>query len=185
MDSSGDGAGGPQAVTPAYLLRSATAADAPRISEIYAPYVRDTTASFEIEPPPAEEMLGRVESGARDYPWLVAVSDSGVIGYAYAGEFRKRAAYRWSAEVSVYVEIGRRSRGAGRALMTRLLDELRAGDFANAFAGITLPNAASVRLFESLGFEPVGVFRRAGYKFGAWHDVGWWQLALNRTARAP
>ena len=123
-------------------------------------------------------MLGRIEASAGTYPWLVAEGDSAVIGYAYAGEFRQRAAYRWSAEVSVYIDMHHRAKGAGRALMTRLLEELRAGDFANALAGVTLPNTASERLFESLGFLPVGVFRSAGYKFGIWHDVGWWQLAL-------
>jgi len=165
-------------MTTTLTIRSATGADAARIAEIYGHYVRETPASFEIDPPRAQEMLGRIEAGTGTYPWLVAEEDSAVVGYAYGGEFRKRAAYRWSAEVSVYIDAEHRARGAGRALMSRLLDQLRAGDFANAFAGVTLPNPASVRLFESLGFEPIGVFRNAGYKFGAWHDVGWWQLPL-------
>jgi phosphinothricin acetyltransferase len=163
---------------PTYTIRSATGADAARIAEIYEPYVTNTPASFEIDPPRMQEMLGRIEAGAGTYPWLVAQADSAVVGYAYAGEFRKRAAYRWSAEVSVYVDMHHRARGAGRALTTRLLDELRAGEFANAFAGVALPNPASVRLFESLGFQPIGVFRNVGYKFGVWHDVAWWQLPL-------
>jgi L-amino acid N-acyltransferase YncA len=178
MDASLDETGRSEAMTSTYSIRSATGADASRIAEIYAPYVRDTPASFEIDPPRTQEMLGRIGAGARTYPWLVAEDGAAVVGYAYGGEFRRRAAYRWSAEVSVYIDMNRRSRGAGRALMNRLLDELRAGDFANAFAGVTLPNPASVRLFESLGFEPIGVFRNVGYKFGAWHDVGWWQLPL-------
>ena len=165
-------------MTPTVTIRSATGADAARIVEIYAPYVRQTPASFEIDPPEKQEMLGRIETGAGTYPWLVAQDDSTVIGYAYAGEFRKRAAYRWSAEVSVYVDMHHRARGAGRALMMRLLEELRAGDFANAFAGVTLPNPASERLVESIGFRPIGVFRNVGYKFGVWLDVAWWQLPL-------
>ena len=169
-------------MTPTYTIRSATGADAARIAEIYEPYVRDTPASFELDPPRMQEIMGRIEASAGTYPWLVAQDDTALIGYAYAGEFRRRAAYRWSAEVSVYVDKRTRGRGAGRALMTRLLDELRAGDFANAFAGVTLPNPSSVRLFESLGFQPVGVFRNAGYKFGTWHDVGWWQLPLREVS---
>jgi phosphinothricin acetyltransferase len=165
-------------MTTAYTIRSATGADAERIAQIYEPYVRDTPASFEVDPPRPQEMLGRIEGAAGRYPWLVAEKDSAVIGYAYAGEFRTRAAYRWSAEVSAYIDREHRARGAGRALMNRLLDDLRAGDFASALAGITLPNPASVRLFESLGFAPIGVFRYVGYKFGRWHDVGWWQLPL-------
>lgn len=167
-----------ETMTAAFTIRSATGGDAERIAQIYEPYVRDTPASFELEPPRAEEMLGRIAAGAGTYPWLVAEKDSTVVGYAYAGQFRSRAAYRWSAEVSAYIATEHRARGAGRALMNQLLDELRAADFANAFAGVTLPNPGSVRLFESLSFEPVGVFRNVGYKFGRWHDVGWWQLPL-------
>lgn len=162
----------------AYSIRPATGGDAGRIAQIYEPYVRETPASFEFDPPGAEEMLGRIEAGAGPYPWFVAEADSTVIGYAYAGQFRARAAYRWSTEVSVYIDKEHQGRGVGRALMVRLLDELRTKGFANAFAGTTLPNSASVRLFESMGFEPIGVFRNAGFKFGRWHDVGWWQLPL-------
>jgi len=169
-------------MTSGYSIRSATRADAPQIAEIYATYVRETPASFEIDPPTADEMMARLEAGTGSYPWLVAEEGKTLIAYAYGSAFRTRPAYRWSVEVSVYVHKERRGGGVGRAVMSRLLDELRERGFANAFAGTTLPNPASVRLFESLGFEPIGVFRNVGYKFEAWHDVGWWQLPLREFA---
>jgi phosphinothricin acetyltransferase len=111
-------------------------------------------------------------------PWLVAERDGGVTGYAYASPHRARAAYRWGADVSVYLDERERGRGSGRALYGALLPVLRDLGYTGAYAGITLPNPASVALHESMGFSLVGVYRRVGYKLGGWHDVGWWQLVL-------
>lgn len=155
------------------------------VSEIYAPLVRDSATSFELKPPTIADMWRRIQSCLLHAPWLVCERGGRVLGYAYAGRFRERPAYRWTVETSVYVREGARGRGLGRALYAALLAAVRAQGFYNAYAGITLPNAASVRLHEALGFEPVGVYRRAGFKFGAWHDVGWWQLALRPPDADP
>ena len=161
------------------LIRGARPDDAEVIHAIYAPVVRDTTISFELEPPTVEEMRGRIVSTTRGLPWLVGADAAGaVIGYVYAGKHRERAAYQWSVEVSVYVDAGHRGRGVGKALYGRLFEVLTAAGYCQAFAGIALPNAGSVALHESVGFTPIGVYRNVGFKRGRWHDVGWWQRAL-------
>lgn len=159
-------------------LRLATPSDAPAIQSIYAPIVETTTISFEVEPPTEEEMARRIRTTLATHPWLVAEIEGSVAGYAYAGLHRSRTAYQWSTEVSVYVHAAFRRRGVARALYSTLLDVLRLMGYVSVYAGITLPNAASVRAHEAVGFEPVGVYGRAGFKAGAWHDVGWWQLHL-------
>lgn len=167
-------------------IRVATPADAGAFLEIYAPVVRDTPISFEIEPPSASELAERVRATLVDRPWLVLEGEEGAVGgYAYATAFRSRPAYRWCAEVSVYVRESHRGRGVGEALYRALLDALGAQGFRSAVAAVTLPNPASVALHERLGFEAVGVFRRVGYKFGRWHDVGWWQRSLGHGEEPP
>jgi L-amino acid N-acyltransferase YncA len=157
-------------------VREATEHDAAACAAIYAPYVTDSCVSFELEPPAEAGMAERI---AAAYDWLVLEDDSGrVVGYAYAGLFAPRAAYRWATEVSVYLERGFERRGGGRALYESLLPRLAARGFRMAIAGMTLPNDASVGLHRALGFEPVGTYRRIGYKFGAWHDVAWTQFEL-------
>ncbi|WP_435177238.1 GNAT family N-acetyltransferase [Halorussus sp. AFM4] len=108
-----------------------------------------------------------------------------IAGYAYAGRHRKRDGYRWSVDVSVYVAERHRRKGVARGLYQSLFEVLRLQGFHNAYAGIALPNEASVGLHESLGFEPVGVYESVGYKRGAWRDVGWWQLALRDRSERP
>lgn len=166
-------------------IRVANPADAKAVAELYAPYVTDTPISFETDPPGADEMASRIEKTLRTHPWLVLVSDGRILGYAYAGPFRTRAAYRWSCEVSAYVGGGARRKGVGRALYTRLIHTLRRQNVAAAFAGITLPNPASVGFHESVGFAPIGIYPRAGFKFGTWYDVGWWGLTLAELGPAP
>jgi L-amino acid N-acyltransferase YncA len=168
------------------LIRPADPArDAPACAEIYAPFVAGSAVSFEERPPDAAELGDRMRATMRRYPWLVAEHDETLVGYAYATRHRERAAYRWACETSVYVHAAHRRAGVGGALYRELLDRLRRQGMALAIAGITLPNAASVALHESLGFEPVGVYRRVGYKAGAWRDVGWWQLALQHPPPDP
>ena len=166
-------------------VRLARAADAEAVQAIYAPEVIETPITFEIEPPSVAEMRQRIEDTMQVHPWLVYDRDGAAIGYAYATTHRSRAAYRWSVDVSVYVHRQARGIGVGRALYAELLRLLRLQGFANAYAGITLPNAGSVALHESMGFKPVGVYRGVGFKLGAWHDVGWWELALQPRAAAP
>jgi phosphinothricin acetyltransferase len=163
----------------------ASAADADAIAAIYTPYVRDTVISFEVDPPTAADMRQRIDALTATYPWLVCAAGGAVVGYAYASRHSERAAYQWSADVSVYVRADQHRRGIGRALYTALLRIVTAQGFYNAYAGITLPNASSVGLHEALGFTPVGAYRGVGYKLGAWHDVGWWELALQPRGTAP
>ncbi len=168
-------------------LRSATPADAAACLAVYAPYVEHTTVSFEEHPPSLAEMESRIESGLRTHAWVVLEEDEPggrrVVGYAYAGPYKARPAYRWSCEVSVYVEQGRRRTGAGRLLYRALFDRLVERGFVVAVAGMTLPNPASAGLHRSLGFEDVGTWRGIGYKAGAWHDVHWMQRTLAGTSR--
>jgi len=166
-------------------IRLATSDDAGWIADIYAPYVRDTVISFEMEPPAADEMARRIEATLEVYPWLVAAEAGQPLGYAYASQHRTRAAYRWSCDVSVYVAPQAQRKGVGMQLYVRLLDMLAGQGFRNAFAGIALPNTASVGLHERLGFMHLGTYRDVGYKLGAWHDVGWWQKILSDTPGVP
>ena len=159
-------------------IRSVELSDAGEILEIYAPFVTDSATSFELVPPDLGEMERRIEAGRDRYPWLVFERDRHVLGYAYASAHRTRAAYQWSVEVSVYVHSRARRSGVGRALYTALFDFLRRQGYVNAYAGITLPNAASMKLHESFGFVLVGVFQRIGFKFDRWHDVAWLHLRL-------
>ncbi|HET8951047.1 MAG TPA: arsinothricin resistance N-acetyltransferase ArsN1 family B, partial [Solirubrobacteraceae bacterium] len=154
------------------------AADAAACAAIYAPNVTAGVASFEEEPPDAAEMQRRIEETSARYPWLVAERDGAVAGYAYGTVHRTRRAYRWVVEVTVYVDQARRRSGVGRGLYEVLLPLLARQRLQVAVAGITLPNDASVALHEAVGFQPVGIYRDFGFKFGAWHDVGWWQARL-------
>lgn len=171
--------------TDAFSLRVAEAGDAVAIAAIYAPIVRDTAISFETEPPTPEAMAARIEATLPTHPWLVAVRDGAVVGYAYGSEHASRAAYRWSANVSAYLDETARGQGVGRRLYGALLPMLRAQGFRSAFAGIALPNAASVGLHEAVGFAPLGVYREVGFKHGQWRDVGYWGLSLAEGEGVP
>ncbi|HEY3643989.1 MAG TPA: arsinothricin resistance N-acetyltransferase ArsN1 family B [Gammaproteobacteria bacterium] len=165
-------------------IRLATLEDAPAITTIYRPYVEDSIVSFELEAPTEATMRERMGKVQAKLPWLVCEQDGAVAGYAYASSHHDRAAYQWSVDVSVYLRQGQQRRGFGRALYTELFALLVQQGYYTAYAGISLPNAASVGLHESFGFEPVGVYRNAGFKSGAWHDVGWWQRPL-RNYQVP
>lgn len=167
------------------IIRTACQKDAATCAAIYSPIVRETAISFELEPPNEQEMLARITKSFPMFPWLVCELDGIVVGYAYARQFRDRPAYQWSVEVSVYVAAEARGKGVGRALYVALFEILQRQRFINVIAGITLPNDASVRLHESMGFQPIGVFQKIGYKFGAWHDVGFWRLTLGEHSRDP
>ena len=160
-------------------VRDARMEDAAAIAAIYAPFVERTTVSFEELAPSAEEMAGRIESIRATHPWLVAERDGSVAGFAYACPHRARAAYRFSADVSVYVGEGARGRGVGRTLYARLLGRLALQGCHRAYAGIALPNEASVSLHRAMGFEHLGTYREVGFKLGRWHDVAWWERGLD------
>lgn len=172
------------------LVRDADATrDAAACAAIYAPYVSDTPISMEVQVPDARELAVRIERISLTHPWLVAQIDDEVVGFAYGSRHRERAAYRWAADVTVYVSPPAQRQGVGRALYEALLGQLPRQGLTAACAGITLPNEASVGLHEALGFRAVGTFERIGFKLGRWWDVGWWQLDLpaspGRTPTEP
>lgn len=160
------------------LVRLATSADAEACAAIYAPYVEHTAVSFELVPPSAAEMAERIDAALDTHAWFVLEHGGGVVGYAYGTRLHSRAAYRWSCEVSVYVETGRRRTGAGRVLYEALLARLAERGYVRAVAGMTLPNEGSVALHRAMGFASVGVYRQIGFKLGAWHDVEMTQRSL-------
>jgi phosphinothricin acetyltransferase len=172
-------------MTAEYLVRDATIDDATSCADIYAPYVTGTAITFEIDPPERGEMAKRIAVALASHAWVVVVDNGRVVGYAYAGPYKSRAAYRWACEVSVYVEIGRRRTGAGRALYEALFERLERRGYRMAVAGMTLPNDASMGLHRGMGFQLVGTYRRIGWKQGAWRDVAWAQRPLGPGTGPP
>jgi L-amino acid N-acyltransferase YncA len=168
----------------AFTIRLATPDDAAQVAEIYAPYC-DTPISFELIPPSAEEMRGRMAKVLSQYPWLLYEHGEEVLGYAYASQHRERAAYRWSVDTSVYIREGRQRRGIGRCLYSSLLSILPLQGYVNAYAGVTLPNPASVGLHEAMGFQAVGTYRKVGFKCGTWYDVAWFGRSLQQHPGEP
>ncbi len=167
------------------MIRVARVEDAEDILAIYAPVVKTTAISFEVDPPSLATIQQRIAAILQTHPWLVYEHQEHICGYAYASRHRERAAYQWSADVTIYIHPEWHRRGVGHALYTSLLAVLRLQGFFNAYAGITLPNPASVGVHESVGFRPLGVYREVGYKLDAWHDVGWWSLALRPKGADP
>jgi phosphinothricin acetyltransferase len=166
-------------------VRPATPADAAAIQAIYAPVVEQTVISFEAVPPTVPEIAARIRATTEHLPWLVAAIGDEVVGYAYASHHSDRAAYRWSVDVSLYIAEVWRGQNVGTALYLALFAELRVLGFVSAYAGITMPNVASVAVHEKLGFGHIGRFPNAGFKHGSWHDVGWWHLALQPPPDNP
>jgi phosphinothricin acetyltransferase len=161
------------------LVRDATPADAAAIAAIYDHYVLTSWITFEESPVPAIEMARRMdEVRAASLPWLVAERDGRVVGYAYATKWKGRCAYRYSVESTVYLDPAATGGGLGTALMTALLERLRAASLHVVIAGIALPNPASVKLHERLGLRRVATFAEVGFKFERWIDVGYWQRTL-------
>ncbi len=160
-------------------IRLATIEDSAWIAQIYAPYVTDSAVSFEAEPPDSAEIEERMMVGPGLYPWLAAEGEErGLAGYAYAAPFRSRHAYRFVVETSVYLRPEAQGRGIGRLLYAPLLGLLEAQGYTQAIAAIALPNDASVRLHEQLGFRHAGTYAQVGYKLGRWWDVSLWQRPL-------
>ncbi|MGB6985653.1 MAG: arsinothricin resistance N-acetyltransferase ArsN1 family B [Candidatus Aquilonibacter sp.] len=154
-------------------IRVATPSDAAAFAAIYSPICTSTHISFEEDPPSVDEMRARIEKTLAWTPWLTAVSNGAILGYAYASRHRERPGYRWSVDVSAYLDESARGRGIGRTLYERLFAILEEQRFRRAYAGIALPNDASVALHRALGFEPIAVYRRVGWKFDRWYDVAW------------
>lgn len=167
------------------VIRPVQDDDIAAITAITNHYITTTAVHFAYEPL-LEAELHAMWRGYRDrFPWLVIEEGGQVAGFAKAGTWRDRAAYAWTAETGVYLADGTRGRGLGRMVYVALLDELARRGFRSAVAGITLPNDPSVALHLSLGFEPVGTFRDAGWKLGTWIDVGFWQKRFATDASGP
>jgi phosphinothricin acetyltransferase len=160
-------------------IRDATAADAPAIAAIYNHYIRETVVTFEEEPVSGAEIARRVEKvQSASLPWLVAEAGGRVVGYAYAGPWHVRSAYRFSVEITVYLAADQVGRGIGSKLYEALFSRLRARRIHAAIGGIALPNDASVALHEKFGLRKVAHFDEVGFKFDRWIDVGYWQRNL-------
>jgi phosphinothricin acetyltransferase len=160
-------------------IRQAQFTDAEQIAEIYNYYILNTHHTFETEPLSADEMQQRIAETSQDYPFLIAEYEGVIQGYVYATQFKLRQAYKHSVEISIYVRNQAKQKGIGSELYQRLLEELSETDVHALMAGISLPNEASVRFHEKIGYEKVAHFREVGYKLGRWVDVGFWEM-LNR-----
>ncbi|MHC4992795.1 MAG: GNAT family N-acetyltransferase [Planctomycetota bacterium] len=172
--------------TKEFMVRLAREDDLVEIVAISNRAAEQTPANFAVEPESLESWQSQWRLTSRTHPWLVAADhDDSLLGFAKASRHRQRGAYHWTAEISVYVEPGHHGRGIGRALYDRLIDMLRRQGYHTLLAGIALPNDASVRLHESVGFRHVGTYRQVGRKFGRWHDVGYWQLMLRDASDPP
>jgi phosphinothricin acetyltransferase len=161
------------------MIRTATDSDAESILKIYAPYIEDTSYTFETEVPDIKSFQERISSYLQTWPWLVCDIGGVIAGYAYGSRHRERIAYQWSVECSVYIHDDFQRAGVGKALYTALIDILRLQGFRNLYAVINLPNEKSVAFHEKMGFVYFAVYRNVGYKLGRWKNVGWWQLQLN------
>jgi L-amino acid N-acyltransferase YncA len=167
------------------MIRPATVADAEAILAIYAPYIRDTSITFETEVPSAEDFAKRIEHYMENFPWLVYEVDGVIAGYAYASRYRDRIAYQWSVECSVYVHNTYFRKGIARKLYAALFRFLQKQEFRLVYAVINLPNDESVALHESMGFSWFATYEQVGYKLGRWKNVGWWKLQLNDFIDEP
>lgn len=166
-------------------IRTATADDAAGMLQIYAPHVLHDAVTFETAVPSVEEFEGRINKGLQKFPWLVCENEGSIVGYAYASAHREREAYQWTCESSVYVHDKYAGKGIGSCLYGVLFRILKVQGLVNLYAGITLPNEASVKLHENCGFTAFAGYDNIGYKLGKWHKVGWWKLQLNEYAPTP
>lgn len=167
------------------LIRFVNATDAEELLNIYRPFIKNTTTSFETTVPSIEEFKNRIINVTQKFPWLVAEINSNITGYAYASRHRERDAYQWSVEASAYVHPQYYRQGVAGLLYNKLFTLLKAQGFINAYAGIALPNDASVGFHTSSGFKPVGVYEKIGFKHGAWHDVLWMVKYINEHTINP
>lgn len=174
------------------VIRPASPEDAEAFLEIYAPYVRETAITFEYEIPSLEEFRGRIEGTLRCYPWLAAEAEGEVLGYAYTGPFKSRAAYDWAAETSIYLRADRRRQGIGRRLCQALESVSRAQNIQNLYACVAWPETEDARLTKNsvefhthMGYRVAGEFRRCGYKFGTWYSMVWMEKLLGNHPANP
>jgi phosphinothricin acetyltransferase len=166
-------------------IRLANEKDAEGILDIYAPYILNTSLTFETEVPDVHSFRDRIDTYLINWPWLVCEIDGTIAGYAYGTRYRERKAYQWGTEVSVYMHDDHHRKGIAKALYTALIEILKKQGFRNAYAVINLPNDRSVSFHESCGFKYFATYENVGYKLGKWKNVGWWQLRLNEYGDEP
>ncbi len=166
-------------------IRLASAADAPGILAIYAPYIENTSFTFETDVPSIDAFAERIENYLQNWPWLVFEVNGRIAGYAYASRYRERVAYQWSVECSVYVDDDYLRSGVARALYESLIEILKRQGFRNVYAVINLPNDRSVAFHEKCGFRYFATYEQVGYKLGKWKNVGWWRFILNEFGDEP
>ena len=166
-------------------IRLATPADAKSILDIYAPYIANTSFTFETEIPSVEDFAERIRTYLLNWPWLVGEVNGKIAGYAYATRHRERTAYQWCVESSIYIHDDFQKKGIGNALYVALFDILKHQGFRNVYAVINLPNDKSVAFHERCGFEYFATYEKVGYKLGKWKNVGWWRLSLNEYNDEP
>lgn len=166
-------------------LRLAQPADAKAILSIYAPYIENTSFTFETEVPSEQAFADRINTYLENYPWILCEINGQIAGYAYAARHRERVAYQWSVESSVYVHDDFQRTGVARALYQSLFELLAYQGFRNVYAVINLPNEKSVTFHEKLGFTYFATYEQVGYKLGKWKNVGWWRLKLNEFGDEP
>lgn len=166
-------------------IRFATPNDAAALLAIYQPFIETSATSFETVVPAVDAFASRIAAITDKYPWLLAELDGEITAYAYASRHREREAYQWSVETSVYVHPQFYRQGVARLLYHNLFNQLTQLGYVNVYAGIALPNSASVRLHASLGFEEIGVYKKIGFKFGRWHDVLWLVKYINEHSDNP
>ncbi|MGD1848216.1 MAG: arsinothricin resistance N-acetyltransferase ArsN1 family B [Salibacteraceae bacterium] len=159
-------------------IRPIELADAPGVAGIYNHYIRNTATTFEEKVVSNREMERRIADQPESLPWLVVVEEGQVVGYALASNWKSRCAYANSVESSIYLHPQHTGKGWGGLLYPALLNQLFTLGYHTIIGGIALPNPASIRLHEKLGFEKVGQFREVGNKFDRWIDVGYWQLLV-------
>jgi L-amino acid N-acyltransferase YncA len=167
------------------LIRLATPEDAAGILAIYAPYIENTSFTFETEVPTLGEFAERISTYLITWPWLVCETDGKITGYAYATKYRERTAYQWGIESSIYIHDDFQKAGIGKALYTALFEILKKQGFRNVYAVINLPNEKSVAFHERLGFHYFATYEKVGYKLGKWKNVGWWRLIVNEFGDEP
>lgn len=167
-----------------FTIRRAGVQDAAALLDIYRPFITDTVVTFEYDVPTADEFAGRIADTLPDFPYLVCARDGKPVGYAYAHRIRARAAYDWACELSIYLAPAAQGRGVGTALYRCLTELLDMQNMRILYGCVTLPNEGSRRLHETLDFALTGVWHGAGWKFGRWHDVGWFEKRLGGDAPA-
>jgi len=167
------------------ILRLASPADAEGILSIYAPYIENTSFTFETEVPSLPEFSKRIKNYMENWPWLVYETDGQIAGYAYAGRYRERIAYQWCVESSVYINDNFQQHGIAGKLYSALFDILKKQGFRTVYAVINLPNDKSVKFHEKCGFHYFATYEKVGYKLGKWKNVGWWQLSINEYTDQP